>query len=93
LEIVDGDVILTVHNEGMGVPESEKAHLFTKFFRAANARKQRPDGTGVGLFLSKMVVTAHGGKMVFSSEPNEGTTFGFRLPIKKLSIPPVEITD
>lgn len=93
LEVVEGDAILTVHNEGIGVPEAEKAHLFTKFFRAANARKQRPDGTGVGLFLSKMVVTAHGGKMVFASEPNEGTTFGFRLPIKKLSTPPVEATD
>jgi signal transduction histidine kinase len=93
LEVIDGDAVLTVHNEGMGVPDSEKSHLFTKFFRAANARKQRPDGTGVGLFLSKMVVTAHGGKMVFSSEPNEGTTFGFRLPVKKLSIAPAEITD
>lgn len=90
LEQVDGEVILTVHNEGMGVPESEKSHLFTKFFRATNARKQRPDGTGVGLYLSKMVITAHGGKMVFASEPNEGTTFGFRLPIKKLSTVPAE---
>ncbi|MDB5187050.1 MAG: Sensor protein resE [Candidatus Saccharibacteria bacterium] len=93
LEVEDGDAILTVHNDGIGVPESEKSHLFTKFFRAANARKQRPDGTGVGLFLSKMVVTAHGGKMVFESQPNEGTTFGFRLPIKKLSTPPAETTD
>jgi signal transduction histidine kinase len=93
LERVDGEVILTVHNEGMGVPESEKGHLFTKFFRATNARKQRPDGTGVGLFLSKMVVTAHGGKMVFDSAQNEGATFGFRLPIKKLSTPPVDEID
>ncbi|HEV7951788.1 MAG TPA: ATP-binding protein [Candidatus Saccharimonadales bacterium] len=92
LEIVDGDAVVTIHNQGIGVPESEKVHLFTKFFRAENARRQRPDGTGVGLFLSKMVVTAHGGKMIFASEPNEGTTFGFRLPIKKLSTPPDEAT-
>jgi signal transduction histidine kinase len=93
LEQVNGEAILTVHNEGIGVPESEKTHLFTKFFRAANARKQRPDGTGVGLYLSKMVVTAHSGKMVFDSAPNEGTTFGFRLPIKKLSTAPIESAD
>lgn len=93
LEQVNGEAILTVHNDGIGVPESEKVYLFTKFFRAANARKQRPDGTGVGLYLSKMVVTAHNGKMVFDSAPNEGTTFGFRLPIKKLSTAPVESTD
>jgi signal transduction histidine kinase len=83
-----GDIVLRVHNDGIGVPESEKAHLFTKFFRAANARKQRPDGTGVGLYLAKKVITAHGGSMVFDSEPNQGTTFGFRLPIKKLSTAP-----
>jgi signal transduction histidine kinase len=90
LEVMEGEVVLKVHNEGMGVPEAEKAQLFTKFFRATNARKQRPDGTGVGLYLSKMVVTAHGGSMLFESAPNEGTTFGFRLPIKKLSTVPVE---
>lgn len=90
LEVVEGSAILTVHNQGIGVPESEQAHLFTKFFRATNARKQRPDGTGVGLFLAKKVVTEHGGDMVFESVKDEGTTFGFRLPIKKLSVAPVE---
>jgi signal transduction histidine kinase len=93
LEQVNGEAILAVHNEGMGVPEAEKAHLFTKFFRATNARKQRPDGTGVGLYLAKRVITAHGGGMVFDSAPNEGTTFGFRLPVKKLSTAPIEATD
>ena len=94
LELVDGSAILTVHNEGMGVPKEEQSHLFTKFFRATNARKQRPDGTGVGLFLAKKVITEHGGSMVFSSEMNKGATFGFRLPVKKLSTPPpVETED
>jgi signal transduction histidine kinase len=88
LAVEGGDAILRVHNDGIGVPESEKAHLFTKFFRATNARRQRPDGTGVGLYLAKKVVTSHGGTMVFESAPNEGTTFGFRLPVKKLSTPP-----
>lgn len=93
LVVEDSDAVLRVHNEGIGVPESEKAHLFTKFFRATNARKQRPDGTGVGLFLAKKVITSHGGSMVFESAPNEGTTFGFRLPIKKLSMQPVEVKE
>jgi signal transduction histidine kinase len=91
LEADGGQVTLKVHNEGMGVPEAERTHLFTKFFRATNARKQRPDGTGVGLYLSKMVVTAHGGRMLFESAPNEGTTFGFHLPVKKLSTAPLEV--
>ncbi|HEX7484488.1 MAG TPA: ATP-binding protein [Candidatus Saccharimonadales bacterium] len=88
LEVLDNNVVLTVHNEGMGVPKEEQSHLFTKFFRATNARKQRPDGTGVGLFLAKRVITEHGGSMVFESELNKGATFGFRLPVKKLSTAP-----
>lgn len=93
LAVVEGSATLKVHNEGIGVPEAEQSHLFTKFFRATNARKQRPDGTGVGLFLSKKVVTAHGGTMVFESAKNEGTTFGFRLPVKKLSNAPADSAD
>lgn len=93
LEVVEGNAILTVHDEGIGVPKDEQVHLFTKFFRATNARKHRPDGTGVGLFLAKKVVVAHGGTMVFTSVKDEGSTFGFRLPIKKLSVAPAKDTN
>jgi signal transduction histidine kinase len=85
LTIEDGNAVLLIHDTGIGVPKAEQAHLFTKFFRATNARKQRPDGTGVGLFLAKKVIVAHGGAIVFESAEGEGSTFGFRLPIKKLS--------
>lgn len=46
-------VEFTVSDTGMGVPRSEQHHLFTKFYRADNARKARPDGTGLGLFMAK----------------------------------------
>lgn len=86
--VEEGNAIFEVHDTGIGVPEEEQARLFTKFFRATNARKQRPDGTGIGLFLAKKVITSHGGSMIFESVEGEGSTFGFRLPIKKLSEPP-----
>ena len=73
---------------GIGVPAKEKDNLFTKFFRATNAHKQRPDGTGVGLFLAKRVIDGHGGDTFFTSKENKGSTFGFRLPVGKLSRPP-----
>lgn len=78
------DVVnFTVVDAGIGVPLEEQAMLFNKFFRAKNARKQRPDGTGVGLYLAKKVITAHNGKMIFASNAGEGSTFGFSIPIKQ----------
>lgn len=88
LSVEDGDAVLRIIDHGMGVPEEAKKKLFSKFFRAENARKQRPDGTGVGLFLAKKVIDGHGGSIVFESEVGKGSTFGFRMPIKKLSKPP-----
>lgn len=87
LYISDGSAILEVVDHGMGVPKEAQKKLFTKFFRADNARKQRPDGTGIGLYLAKKVIDGHNGKIVFSSKEGEGSTFGFRLPVKKLSVP------
>ena len=72
---------LTVTDYGIGVPAKQQAKLFTKFFRADNARTQRPDGTGVGLYLAKMVIDGHDGRLIFSSKEGRGSTFGFRLPL------------
>ena len=88
MEVEDGDVVFRVIDKGMGVPMSVQQKLFTKFFRAENARKQRPDGTGIGLYLAKRIVDGHHGKLVFESTVGKGSTFGFRLPIKQLSIEP-----
>jgi signal transduction histidine kinase len=93
LALTEGDAVLKVSDTGIGVPEAEQSHLFSKFFRASNARKQRPDGTGVGLYLAKKVIIAHGGAIVFESIEGEGSTFGFRLPVKKLSSAPANNPD
>lgn len=77
-------VEFTVKDTGIGVPSDQQDKLFNKFFRATNARKQRPDGTGVGLFLAKKVIDAHEGEIIFSSKENRGSTFGFRLPVARL---------
>lgn len=66
-----------VVDDGIGVPKSEQPHLFTKFYRAGNARKARPDGTGLGLFMAKKVIVAQGGAIIFNTEENKGSTFGF----------------
>lgn len=83
LKLVGAHVEFRVTDTGIGVPENEQAHLFNKFFRATNARRARPDGTGVGLFLAKKVVDDHGGRIIFQSKEGKGSTFGFELPLPK----------
>jgi signal transduction histidine kinase len=78
---VKGRAILTVTDTGMGVPAAEKDKLFTKFYRAENAKTERPDGTGLGLYLAKRVIEDQGGELIFESEVGRGSTFGFSLPL------------
>ncbi len=82
-----------VQDDGIGVPKAEQPHLFTKFYRAGNARRARPDGTGLGLFMAKKVVVAQGGAVIFKSTEGKGSTFGFVFPKTKILAPkPVEMS-
>jgi signal transduction histidine kinase len=86
-------VEFTVSDDGMGVPKSEQPHLFSKFYRAGNAKKARPDGTGLGLFMAKKVIVAQGGSILFRSTEGKGSTFGFTFPKAKLLPPEAAATD
>ena len=69
-----------VIDDGIGVPKAERYHLFTKFYRAKNAQRARPDGTGLGLYMAQKIITAQGGAIIFNSEEGKGSTFGFVFP-------------
>lgn len=75
-------IVFKVSDQGIGVPKDAQPKLFTKFFRASNARQQRPDGTGIGLYMAKKVIISHGGTVLFETKEGEGSTFGFKLPLK-----------
>lgn len=72
-------VYFMVKDDGMGVPKEDQAHLFSKFYRAKNAQKARPDGTGLGLFMAKKVINDQGGCILFESTEGKGSTFGFKF--------------
>lgn len=76
-----------IKDNGIGVPKKEQPHLFTKFYRANNARKARPDGTGLGLFMAKKVIIAQGGSLIFESKEGKGSTFGFVFSKAKHALP------
>jgi signal transduction histidine kinase len=78
-QIDNTQVEFKVRDNGIGVPKDEQDKLFTKFFRAENAKVVRPDGTGIGLYMAAKVIKAHGAEVVFKSEEGVGSTFGFRL--------------
>ncbi len=88
LERTKNEVSFTVTDNGIGVPQSDQHRLFTKFFRASNARNARPDGTGLGLFMAQKIISAQGGKVIFKSAENKGSTFGFRFPLHKVALKP-----
>lgn len=87
------NIIFKVIDNGIGVPEVYKAKLFEKFSRADNAKKQRPSGTGVGLFLVKKVIEDQSGQIIFESTEGKGSTFGFTLPIKSKDEEPSKTPD
>ncbi len=86
LKSTSSSVECRVQDNGIGVPKSEQHHLFTKFYRASNARKARPDGTGLGLFMAKKVIVSEGGTLIFESQEGKGSTFGFSFPKSLISV-------
>lgn len=84
--IDEGSVWYTVTDTGLGVPKEDQRNLFTKFYRAGNAQKMRPDGTGLGLYMARKVIAAHGGTILFKSEEGKGSTFGFKFPLSVVRV-------
>jgi signal transduction histidine kinase len=74
----DGLIETTVQDFGVGIPESAMGNLFDKFYRDFHNRN-KVGGTGMGLYISKAIVTAHGGNIWVRSKEGQGTTFGFTL--------------
>jgi PAS domain S-box-containing protein len=70
-----------IKDYGIGIPESQKTRIFTKSFRADNVKQLVPQGTGLGLYLTKYVVDRIGGEIGFESEQKKGTRFWVKLPL------------
>jgi PAS domain S-box-containing protein len=71
-------VAVAVEDRGEGMPDTDLSKVFTKFFRRAETK---PTGSGLGLWISRGLVEGHGGKLTATSNPGEGTTFRFTLPL------------
>lgn len=82
-------VTVSIKDEGIGIPAHEQHRIFEEFSRLDNALSRNTEGTGLGLFLTKAIVEAHGGSIWFSSnlsaenKETQGSTFTFSLPLSK----------
>jgi PAS domain S-box-containing protein len=74
-------VRIEVVDDGRGIPEASKAHLFTKFYRVENSLTTGNRGTGLGLYISKSIIALHHGEIGVVSKLGEGSTFFFTLPV------------
>lgn len=78
-EGADGQVRVWVADQGKGIPPEELPHLFDRYYRARGAR--RTEGLGLGLYITRMLTEAHGGRIWVESEVGRGSTFSFTLPV------------
>lgn len=78
-----GQVLVSVKDEGIGIEKKDFDKVFGMFYRGDNATKARTDGSGLGLYIAKLMIELSGGKVWFESEYEKGSTFYFSLPIKK----------
>lgn len=75
------EIEFSVQDGGIGIPKDQRSRIFSKFFRGSNAVRIDTDGSGLGLYIAKNIIEAHGGRIWFESEPEKGATFHFSLPI------------
>jgi signal transduction histidine kinase len=79
----DGSAIITITNTGPGISKEDQPRIFNQFFRGTGAASQEPNGSGLGLYLSRVIIRQHGGEIIYRSTPGDETVFMVILPLAK----------
>jgi GAF domain-containing protein len=80
-EATNGSFFVSVRDTGPGISAADQARLFQEFQQADNAITRKKGGTGLGLAISKRIIEMHGGQIWVESQPGQGSTFAFTLPV------------
>ncbi|BDG08168.1 sensor histidine kinase [Anaeromyxobacter paludicola] len=81
VRVTEGQAVVSIRDRGLGIPADRQPHVFERFYRAHAGTSEDYGGLGVGLEMSREIVARHGGRIWFESEPGEGSTFSFSLPL------------
>ena len=84
LHHVDGRVVFTCTDDGLGISDADQEQLFSEFFRSTNPKALQRPGTGLGLAIVARIVSRHGGRIDVASTLGSGTTFTVTLPVQRL---------
>jgi signal transduction histidine kinase len=79
--IEDDHAVITVRDDGIGIPADEQGDLFQRFFRSSTAQVRQIQGTGLGLSIVQAIVSGHGGTIEVQSAHLQGATFTVKLPL------------
>ncbi len=84
-EIPAASLFFEINDQGIGIPPHQQEKMFSKLFRADNAIIHDTNGNGLGLYITRSIIEHSGGRIWFTSQENQGTTFTFWLPINGMS--------
>jgi PAS domain S-box-containing protein len=79
----DNRVQVSVSDQGIGIPADQHEFIFDRFYRVDNLLSRRTQGAGLGLYIVKSIIDAHGGQIWLDSQPDQGTVFSFTLPLSQ----------
>jgi two-component system, OmpR family, phosphate regulon sensor histidine kinase PhoR len=82
LKSIDQNAVISIKDNGPGIPETDLPHIFERFYRVDKARSRKSGGTGLGLSIVKHILEAHGAQYSLQSREGEGTIFSFSLPLR-----------
>jgi two-component system phosphate regulon sensor histidine kinase PhoR len=85
LQEQNGDYLISIMDQGVGVSAEHLDHIFERFYRVHNTASHQYTGIGLGLYVAKAIIEGHGGQIWFTSTPGSGSTFHFTLPHKPRS--------